>query len=607
MKILWWTAGKNDVATVIYENVAKLVQDDSGRQDRNLRSLRLYGNANLEGLGPYSMARSVAPVLPDNRVKVNVISSMVDTVTSKIAKMKPKVTFLTSGGDWSEQENAKQLNKFMLGAFYGNKVHMLHQEGFKDAAIFDVGALKHYISGDKIVSERVLPTELYVDAVDALYGNPRSLFQVKYLHKDVLKKLFPKKTSIIGMAKNSLDRLIALDNADDYVAVVEAWHLPSVKGAGDGRHVICVDSGWLIDEEWDKDYFPFTFFRWASRGIGFWGQSLAERLTGNQIEINKMLRIIQKSFHLGSAFKVFLEYGSRVSKEQLSNEIGSIIYYTGTKPDFYVPQTVHPEFFQHLNFLIQASYEEAGVSQLSASSRKPAGLDSGKALREYNEVETERFAITSQTYEQSFLDTARIYIDLAKDIAKDGGDFAVVAHSKKFIESIKWSQVAVEENQYIMQMFPTSMLPQTPAGRIQYVQELVNNGYIPKEYALKLLDFPDLESYTDLINAPIDNLMDALEDILVKGKYNPPEPYQDLQMGIKMFQSAYLKGRTTNVPEARLEDLRTWISTAEAMLAKAAESATMTAQAQLPGAAPQDTSIPPEAAGAPVGSQMPMA
>ncbi len=591
----WWTATKDDVATAVFEVVNRLILQDSARQERNLRSLRLYGSSDLSGMGAYGVSRYASPTLPENRVKVNVISSMVDTVTSKIAKMKPKVTFLTSGGDWTSQQNAQKLNKFMIGAFYANKIHSIHQEGFKDAAIFDIGAIKHYVADGKIVSERCLPTELYVDAVDALYGAPRSLYQVKYIHREVLSQMFPKKVAIIKMAKSQLDRQVQMDDADDYIAVVEAWHLQSGKKTGDGRHTLCVDTGWLYDEEYTRDYFPFTFFRWSTRGIGFWGQSLAERLTGNQIEINKMLRIIQKAFHLGSAFKVFLEYGSRVAKEQLNNEVGSIVYYTGQKPDYYVPQTVHPEYFQHLNFLVQSSYEEAGISQLSASSKKPAGIESGKAIREYNEVETERFAIVSQTYEQSFLDTARIYVDLAKDISEDGGDFEVVAQSKKFIETIKWSEVAVDDNQYIMQMFPTSMLPQTPAGRIEYVQELVNNGYIPKDFGLKLLDFPDLESYTDLVNAPLDNLMDTLEQIMVKGEYNPPEPYQDLNTGIKMFQSAYLKGRTTKVPEKQLEMLRTWISTAEAMLQSAAPP---------PEVAPQGLPPPP---GAPQGALPPSA
>lgn len=576
---MWWLCDKNTSHTDVFAIVNSIHMASGERRERNLRSLRLYGNMDVVGLSPYSFASSVAPTLPENRVKINVVSSMADTVAAKISKIKPRVTFLTSGGNWAAQQNAKKLNKFLLGAFYKNDIYRLHQDGFKDSTIFDVGALKHFINGNQIVTERVLATELYVDDVDAMYGNPRSIYQVKFVHKELLKRLHPKKKASIAMASPSFgDSIATKEEMENYAVVIEAWHLPSVPGADDGRHVICTDNDTLIDEPYKRDYFPFTFFRWSKRPIGFWGQSLAERLTGNQVEINKMLRIIQKSFHLGSAFKVFLEHGSRVAKEHLNNEIGSIVYYTGSKPEFYVPQTIHPEYFRHLEFLIQSSYEEAGISQLSATSRKPAGIESGRALREYNDIETERFALTSQGYEASFLDSARQYIDLVKEMAEDGVDMEVVAESKKFIEKIKWSEIDVENNEYIMQMFPVSMLPHTPAGRLQFVQELVNENYIPREFGLKLLDFPDLENYTAMATASIDDLMAALDSILVKGQYMTPEPFQDLATGIKLFQSAYLRAKTEEVEEDKLELLRIWIESAQALLGKAVQASQPPAQ-----------------------------
>jgi len=581
---MWWLRDKHEVYIDIFEIVNKIHMQTEERRERNLRSLRLYGNQDLIGLAPYSFSTSAVPSLPENRVKINIVSSMVDTVSAKISKMKPRITFLTSGGDFSSQENAKKLNKFTLGVFYKNNIYKHHQDAFKDAAVFDIGALKHFIDGNEIKTERVLATELYVDDIDAMYGTPQNLYQVKYLHKEVLKKMFPERTAVIGMSSNSFgSQSVGREGMEEYVVVIESWHLD---GKG-GRHVISTDKGTLLDEPYTRSYFPFTFIRWSNRLTGFWGQSLAERLTGNQIEINKMLRIIQKSFHLGSTFKVFLEHGSRVAKEHFNNDIGSMIYYSGTKPDYFVPQVVHPEYFNHLQFLIQSSYEEAGVSQMSASSRKPAGLESGKALREYNDIETERFALVSQAYEASFMDSTRQYIDLVKEMADSGIDYEVTSQSKRFMETIKWSEVAMEDNEFIMQMFPVSMLPHEPAGRLAFIQELVSNNYIPQEFALKLLDFPDLEGYASLATASIDDLMAALEDILVKGTYNPPEPFQDLATGIKLFQSAYLRSRTEQVPEERLEMLRVWIESAQLMLTSAQQPAGPAIPMQDPTAVPE--------------------
>lgn len=598
----WWLEPKNDVAKCLFALVSKIHQDSADRRERNLRSLRLYGNMELVGAAPYTFARAAAPSLPENRVKLNIVASMTDTVAAKISKMKPRVTFLTSGGNWDAQQNAQKLSKFILGTFYRNDIYKMHQGGFKDATVFDVGAVKHFRQGDRIVSERVLATELYVDDIDAMYGAPKSLYQVKFVHKAVLQTQYPKKKAAIELASSSFEQShMAEAHIKDFVVVIEAWHLPSAPGAKDGRHVISMSNDTLLDDKYERDYFPFTFFKWADKLVGYWGQSLADRLTGNQIEINKMLRTIQRAFHLGSAFKVFLEHGSRVAKEHINNEIGSLVYYTGTKPEFYVPQTVHPEYFRHLEFLVQSSYEEAGISQLSASSRKPAGIDSGKALREYNEVETERFALVSQGYEATFLNTAKQYLDLVKEMHEDGIDYAVQAESKKFVETIKWSEIELEDNDYIMQMFPVSMLPHTPAGRMQMVQELVNSNFIPKEFALKLLDFPDVESYASLATASLDDIMMVLNKIVVDGEYSSPEPYQDLATGIKVFQSAYLRGRCEKVPEAKLEMLRRWISNAEVLLssADAAKQQGAGPQPQQPQEvaadpmAPQQQQVPP--------------
>ena len=595
----WWKLKPADAYSAIFEQVNWLYENGTDRTSKNQRCARLYGNSDYIGSpGNYSQGGNNGTQLPEDRVKMNVIASMADTVHSKISKMKPRVSFLTSGGDYFLGEEAKKLTKFIDGVFYANDIYSLHQAGFRDATVFDVGATKHYIKGDKIVSERVLANELFVDDIDAIYGKPQSLYQVKVVHKDILIAAYPKMKASIELSTPNFKGVTLSEDMRDYVLVIEAWHLPSGKDAGDGRHVISIEKNYLVDEEYTREYFPFTFFRWTSRLTGFWGQSLTERLIGIQLEINKLLRLIQKAFHLGSAFKVFLEHGSKVAKEAMNNELGQIIYYSGSKPEFYAPKVVNDEVFRHLQFLIQSGYEEAGISQLSATSKKPAGLESGKALREYNNIETERFAITSQEYEQSFLETARQYIDLVKELADEGIDYESVAESKKFIEKIKWSEIDIEDNAFILKMFPTSMLPTTPAGRMEYVQELINNELIPREYALTLLDFPDLDEYSQFANAPINNLKKALYSIINKGEYTPPEPYQDLRMGLQIFQNAYLWAKDENVPEEKLELIRRWMTNAEAMLSQAQQT-TQAQQSLMYAAAAQQAAPAPGAEVAP--------
>lgn len=584
----WWLQDdETEMASDIFDTVSFINTEQSERMDRNLRCMRLYGNVDYAGLGPYSYNRSQTPTLPENRVKYNVVSQGVDTVSAKISKMRPRMSFLTSGGDFSLQEQAKKLTKYILGAFKINDIYRMHQDMFRDGAICDIGAIKHFRDGSRIVSERVLPGELYVETADGMYGNPQCLYQVKYIYKNDLIREYPDKAVIIKSSSSTLDPInnggqAYIEEEGDYVLVVESWRLPSGHKKKDGLHVLSCEAGLLYKEKYKRDYFPFTFSRWSKPQIGFFGQSLADRLTGNQIEINKMLRIIQRSFHLGSAFKVFLEYGSKVAKEHINNEIGSIVYYAGAKPEFYTPQTVHPEFFRHLEWLIRSSMEEAGISQLSATSRVPAGIDgaSGKAIREYNDLETERFVLTAQEYENTFAITAKQYIDLSKEISAAGGDFEVIAESKRFLESIKWSDINFTENEYMLQMFPTSMLPSDPAGLMATIQEWVNAGWIDKVYGMRLLDFPDLEGYVSLQTAALDDLFHTADLMLYKGEPQTPEPFQDLAQGIKLFQSIYLWAKRNGAPEDRLELLRNWMTQADAMTMMARNAQNV--QQQLP-------------------------
>ena len=582
---LWWQQPKGEVHKAITDLIEVLEREDSDRFKRNVQGIRLYGNVDINGYFPQQYTNILSPALPEARVKYNIISSTTDTVTSKIGKMKPRISYLTSGGRWDEQYRSQKLTKWTDGIFEENGIYQLHQHMFRDGCVLDAGCLYHYIHDGCIKTERVLSTELFVDKLDAMYGKPSHLYRRKYMRREDLKDMFkddPKALEAIDKAKGWFqDSLRADDKMDTHVAVIEAWHLKSSKNATDGRRALVIENYSLVDEDYDKPYFPFTFFHWAPPIVGFWGQSLADRLTGNQLEVNKMLRIIQKSFHLGSAFKVFLEYGSKVAKEHLNNEIGSIVYYNGTAPQFYVPQTVHPEFFQFLEWLIQSSYEEAGISQLSAASRKPAELESGRALREFNNIETERFATVAQAYEETFLRTAMIYLDLANELYKDDKtDLTMTTSTRKLVESIKWSEVAVERKDYIMRKFPTSMLPTEPAGRIATIEGWINAGLIDPEEGKRLLDFPDIEAYQSLQTASTDIIYKMIEEMLHKGNYFPPEPFMNLRKGISLMQDAEQRAVIDEAPEERIDLLRDWIEQARAMV-QAAEEAQMNQQAQI--------------------------
>lgn len=566
----WWEKSDQQVHESVFALVDYFRRNQNYRTSDYYKYMRLYGNFDFLGLGFNSTSLSdFKTSIPNNRVTLNIIQSMVDTVVSKITKNRPKATFLTQEGDWSLQEKAKKLSKFIEGQFLSCNIYDISTKMFQDSCIFGTGAIKMFIKDGQIKVERVFIDEIMVDDVEAVHGKPRQLHQRKYIPRDVLKAMFPKDTAAIDLVKKEKSLSRSEETVSDMVQVIESWHLPSKKGAGDGKHTLCIRNKTLMSNVYDKEYFPFVFMRWNERPLGFFGQGLAEQLTGLQLEINKILRTIQISMHLTSIPKVFVEKSSKVVTSHLNNQIGGIVEYVGTKPSYESVGSIPPELFNHLDRLYQRAFEIAGISQLSAQSLKPSGLDSGKALREFSDIESERFHEVAKRYEDMFLETAKNIIRMSKELYEDMGELQVKVKGEDFIETIDWSEVDMEEDKYLMQIFPTNSLSSTPSGRLQDIQELLQAGFISREDGLRLLDFPDLKAVTNKVNAPIENLEKTISIMMDKGRYLPPEPYQDLQGGIARMQQAYLMFKNQSAPESRLELLRRWIEDAGELLKRA--------------------------------------
>lgn len=554
----WYKESKGKINQQVVPLIAYLKQNQSYRHMENLRHVRLYGNMDIMGLSSVQYARP-NPTTVNNKVTLNVIKSCIDTAQSKIAKNKPKPTFLTSGGDYAQQKKAKKLDKFILGQFYSNEVYDVSHQIFIDAGIFGTGILKVFAQDNKIKVERVIPEELMIDDAEGIYGTPMNMYQTKVVDRDVLKAAFPGHDIAIDalMSVKGSDYQLSTNYASDQVLVFEAWHLPTKEKAG--KHVICVDGADLVVEKWDKPYFPFAFFRWAKRPYGFWGQGIAEELVGIQVEINKILRNIQIAQHLLSAPAVYIEQGSGIISQHLSNEIGRIIKYKGTMPVTKADPIVPSEMYAYLDKLYARAFEIVGISQLSAQSQKPAGLNSGRALREFNDIESSRFIIVGQSWEKFFMDISKQMIGCAKDIYENDPEFSVNVKGKRFLETIKWSEVDLEEDQYIMQVFPTSMLPVEPAGRLEAITELVAAQMIDPETGSELLEFPDLERAMDVKRASRDVVRDYVDQIVEDGVFFSPEPYMDLAFAAKYAQTAYNRAKLDFVPEENLELVRRFI------------------------------------------------
>lgn len=526
---------------------------------------RLYSNQPLFGAFGGSLGQmNRVNQLPLDRPTMNVVQSCVDTLVSRLTQSRPRPVFLTDNGDYKERNLAKQLNQFIVGELYRSKAYTLGPNILKDATILGTGVVKIYKGSDNLVKiERVLAPELQVDPSEAIMGDPRQLYQIKLMDREMLAGMNPEYQKEVATAQSAY-----VNNSDDgksiadQVMVVEGWHLPSVPGATDGRHIIAIAGSDtpLVDEEYKRDVFPFVFLRYSDMMTGFWGQGLAEQLMGTQMELNKIMMTISRSIHLNGVPRVLIENGSKVVSAHINNDIGAQVRYTGTKPEFIVSQSNAPEIYAERQRLIDFAYQQSGISSLSAASQKPSGLDSGAALREFDDIQSDRFATLSKQYDNMFIEWAYHIIDAAKEIVETEGSYSTVYPNKDGTKEVDLPASKLLKDPYVIQCFDSSALPRDPAGRMQRVVELIQSGMIDIREGRRLLDYPDLSQNEKLNNASEERIMQALDKIVEKGKYTPPDPFMDLGLAKTLVVQYYNLYVAAKLEPARAEMLRTFSS-----------------------------------------------
>ena len=295
------------------------------------------------------------------------------------------------------------------------------------------------------------------------------------------------------------------------------------------------------------------------------------------------MRSISEQLRRKGRGRIYVPLGAQISPGHFTNQIGDILVYSGGVP----PTTdnfnaVAPEEFAQIDRLYQKAFQIIGASELSVSSKKPAGLDAAVALREYQEIESERFTKQHQRWDSFHMDLAEAMLDFVREFG--GPSYVTRYEHKHYMEPIKWSDVKHESGEYAIQIFPSSSLPTLPAARRQAVKEMQADGTIDRATAIKLLDYPDLEAEAHLGNAARDDVDAMIDRALEGGDFEAPDKYTNLDLLVERGTAAYLFARNHSAAEDRLSAL-------SSMIDLAAGQSTAAKRALMP--APTTTGTPP--------------
>jgi hypothetical protein len=565
----WWYVERESVHSAVLDYVATVEAQQADIFDRFVKLDSLYDPNNT----PSDLRRGADQL---GLVTENVIASNIDTVAAVVAATDVRARFMTDDGDWSTQRTARGLELYSEGLCKLLGVGAACRMAFKmGAALKGTGLVKVYATeDDEIRVEHVLIDNIVVDEVECRHGgSPKQLHQRQTFDRDELIAQFPEHEDKIRAAQRGASRdwrswadYRPLENNE--IVVIESWRLPFGKVGSahykPGRHTIVIDGCDLLDEEWHKPAFPFAVIRWSERANGWYGIGLAERIAGHQRALNKRNWQIDRQLDQLAVPTTYVSMADANLTTKSTNRLGTIAVIKGSPPVTVIPQAVSGETYKSRDDLKSSAYEESGVSRMAAQSVKPAGIDSGVAMREYRDQTTQRFAMQEKAFERLWLDVVVLVLDCCKDLGKAA---PVVSKRTKFgARKIKWSDVDMQDVQ--IQIVAASTLSRTPAGRFQLALEWAQAGVISTDEWRRLTEHPDLDRVLSLYTQGIESIEKDIETI-EDGEYVTPEPFANLQLAVRVAQMAYLRDRDLGAPEEVLEGLRQYSSQAAELFSRA--------------------------------------
>ena len=578
----------------------------------------------------------------------NVVQSITDTSVSRLVQNRIRPLILTENGNAEQQQQAQALQKVVEGTFWDAKVYgELGEHVCFDGHLFDAGGVKVYpdYAGKRLILDRIDPCRFMVSARESRLGQPRSAYYYDSIDRSELLAMFRDADAdvieAIVNAPIAPDGVSHRENAEtfvDDVEVFEAWHLPSSSvdrddpkswGIGedgeydprldtghDGRRVLCVDGKTLIDEPWPFPYFPVAWFKPKRKRRSYWSRSVPEVLAGPQLLLNKINANINEIMHFHSHPTLVVWKNAGINVSKITNSNKSILE-SKVPPQqaiyHVVPQAVPAEYIRRSQEIIAWCKEQYGLNEMSMTGSKPAGIEHAPALEHLSDELASRHSVLSHAWEQFHQDLSQLVIDghrmLADHCKRMGEDYSVVFGGDRELEQIDWEKADLGKAVYRVKVWPTNLLPQTPAAKANKLIEWMQAGLLTAEQALMMTDHPDTESLVGDHVAKRKNIEKKLDRLVAGDSFEKcmPTPYILLELGATICSNRLNKYEAAGYDDAVLEKLTLWYQTCQQMIdEKNAKAAAMAAAAAgkgpPPGAAPPPMGPPP---GAPMPPQEP--
>ena len=495
----------------IRDRVSELKSLNESRLSKYYRNYNYYNNTpagTLKGIrnpsivGLYNIDES-----PENDTtltpSINVIKSCIDTLTSKIAQSKVRPFFNCINGTFKDINVCKNAQQYFDQYFDIEEVNKKVSMAFRDACIFDHGVI--YVDSETKSITKALPWQVFVRPAELTYNN---ITRAYYCQNDYPVSMLPEKYR---------NKVLKVNEDQEYVTY--GIYYDTVDQC---KAVYISELDFVEIEKYEGNRVPFIFLWYNNPIHGGSSVSVVDMFYGIQCEVNTLMSKVKDASQLSPALTFFLPDDATIKSTQLNNRVGNVITYkatsdmSGSPVTVATPNFIDSQYIELINNLKETAYEMVGISQLSAQSKKPSGLNSGIALQTVEDVESER-------YEEQLNQVIRCYVEIAKTCLRVFPKEETILPDTPNRLDVRWGDIVDEEKKMQIQFSAADSLSKDPSTKLQQLQQLASVGVIPRERIAQFMELPDLEGGYSLSNNAINAVLSVIRDCIESDNYEIPD------------------------------------------------------------------------------------
>lgn len=494
----------------IKRRINKIINKDSEKYWKYERNFQYYTNTKALSLKDATQTLGYNANLMNNTTSVvreNIIFNTISALVSKIAEhTKARAYINTIKGNFEDIQVAKAAQQYFDIIFDQQNIYHIISMAFRDACIFERGWV--FVDKDNKKLKNVLPWEIYVDGNEIVRNEP-------------IKQIVWKQDKFPVI--NLPDDIDTSEVTRDEVTFIRYWNSKDHISA-----TIIPEIKYIKVDAWENDVVPFLTITYDDPISTKSTTSVVDLLYSIQRQVDSILDKISEAVDRSLVNIITIPNNSNIKDEKMSNKVAQIIRYdftsemTGNPVGIQTPAPIDGSYINLLNKFTDDAYQMVGISELSVTSQKPSGLDSGKALQSLENIEADRFQLQVNKVVHMYDEVARICTELF-----DGSILPVSNDRMK----LSWKLLRKINEKMTIQFTAVDNESKLPSGKSVEIQNLAKSGFLPVNRVPMLMYTPDLEqAYSFAMNA-YNAIQTVIWDCVKEDKYkiDPYIPLEELK------------------------------------------------------------------------------